>query len=456
MIRGRRGSAGITIALLLAAAVIAGCSRGTGSRPNVIMIVMDTQRADRLGFNGAPRPTPFLDTIAKESIVYERAYSPSSWTVPAIASLFMAQYPSAHRVAVVMAVLPPGVVTLAERLHAAGYRTGGFSANLEIAEQAGFDQGFEKFSTVLAKPKGDAATLNDAALQWLDDIGDRKAPVFLYMQYMEPHAPYRAHPGITPDDPPELPGESADLKLADRVNAGAFRLATGRPLPDDWKMTPPELARLKALYDGEVAYLDRQIAALLGNLDKRGLLDDSIIVVTADHGEHLGEHGMFSHGNTLYEEVIHVPLLVRLPDRKGRRVSEPVTIAGLAPAILGELGLPIPNDFVIPPLKLDGTPGPGYALAEVLKVTPTYLRYHRRALVGQTGKLLVEDDGSQVFIDLATDPGEDHPMKDAPFAAELRKAMTEMAPTHDVVQPTPGAPVDDTTRERLRALGYAD
>jgi arylsulfatase A-like enzyme len=258
--------------------VIAGCSRGKGSRPNVIVIVMDTQRADRLGFYGAPRPTPFLDTIAKESIVYERAYSPSSWTVPAIASLFMAQYPSAHRVAVVMAVLPPGVVTLAEQLQAAGYRTGGFSANLEIAEQAGFDQGFEKFSTVLRKPKGDAATVNDAAFQWLDDIGDPKAPVFLYMQYMEPHAPFRAHPGITSDDPPELPGESADSEARGarelrRVPPGDGTTAAGRLEDDAAGARPAEGAvrrrsRLPRWTDRRAARESRQ-ARSLRRLDHR-------------------------------------------------------------------------------------------------------------------------------------------------------------------------------------------
>lgn len=449
----RRAPAAVAIALFAATLVACG---GSSSRPNVIMIVMDTQRVDRLGFYGSKNPTPFLDTMAKESVVYDRAYAPSSWTVPSIASLFMAQYPSEHRVAVVMAVLPAGVATLAEELRAAGYRTGGFSANIEITEEAGFDQGFEAFRTIFRNPKDDAAKVNEAALQWLDEIGPPNAPLFMYVQYMEPHSPYRAHPKITSDEPPALPGEWADWKLAEVVNTGAFLLASGKPLPEEWKLTPHELGRLKTLYDGEVTYLDRQIAALLVNLDKRGFLDNSIIVVTADHGEHLGEHGMLSHGNTLYEEVIRIPLLVRLPDRKGRRIDEPVTLTGLAPALLRELGLPVPDGFVVPPLSFDGTPGPGYALAEVLKVNPTYLRYHRRAVVGRTGKLLVEENGSQVFIDLQTDPGENHPMQDAPFAAELRKAMADMAPTHDTVEPEPGAPIDDKTRERLRALGYTD
>lgn len=445
------------LAIALLAVAVLGCKGGGGARPNIIFLMLDTQRADRLGAYGAPRPTPFLDALAAESIVYDRAYAPSSWTVPSIASLFVAQYPSEHRVAVVMAVLPDTAVTLAERLREAGYRTGGFSANIEITAEAGFDQGFDAFRTVFKAPKDDAAKLNDAALRWLDELGDpTDAPLFLYLQYMEPHSPYRDHPGITATDPPPLPGPWADLKLAGRVNEGAFLLAKGKPLPDAWRMTPHELGRLQALYDGEVAYLDRQLAQLVAELERRGLMENAMVIVTSDHGEHLGEHGMLSHGNTLYEEVIRVPLLVRLPERTARRVDEPVTITGLAPAMLEYLGLPVPEEFVVPPLSFDGAPGAGYALAEVLKVNPTYLRYHRRAIVGRSGKLLVEEDGREVLIDLARDPGEHHPLPDAPFAAELRKAMADAVHDDPTDPLPPGAPLDDATRERLRALGYSD
>jgi arylsulfatase A-like enzyme len=165
---------------------------------------------------------------------------------------------------------------------------------------------------------------------------------------------------------------------------------------------------------------------------------------------------MFSHGNTLYEEVIHVPLLVRLPQRTSRRVEEPVTIAGLAPAILRQVGMPIPEEFAVPPLSFDASDGSGYALAELPQATPTYLRYHRRAIVGRAGKLVVQEDGSEVLFDLASDPGESRALPDAPFAAELRKAMAHAVGGHPMDALPRGAPVDDATRARLRALGYAD
>jgi arylsulfatase A-like enzyme len=309
---------------------------------------------------------------------------------------------------------------------------------------------------VFREPKDDAANLNLAALGWLNEIGNSRDPVFLYLQYMEPHSPYRYHPKITPDDPPPFPGVWSDWTLAARVNEGAFLLAEGKPLPEPWKMTPEELARLTALYDGEVLYLDRALANLFTDLDRRGLLENALVIVTADHGEHLGEHEMLSHGNTLFEEVIRVPLLVRLPRPANHRVAEPVTIAGLAPAILRELGLPIPAGFHVPALPFDGDGAFGFALAEVLKVKPDYLRMHRRALVGKSSKLLVQEDGSQVFIDLATDPAEDRPLTDPPFAAEMKRVMADMSEAPESVTPPPGAPIDAATREKLRVLGYAD
>src|SRR4029077_16144393 len=136
--------------------------------------------------------------------------------------------------------------------------------------------------------------------------GGRQQPIFLYLQYMEPHSPYRFHDGGTAADPPPPPG--GDPALAARVNGGAFALKEGEPLPDAWRFTPAERARLTALYDGEVAYLDAQLGVLFARLDRRGLLANAIVVVTADHGEQLGEHGMYSHGNTLFEDTIRVPL----------------------------------------------------------------------------------------------------------------------------------------------------
>jgi arylsulfatase A-like enzyme len=443
----------VALAAVLAAA-LPGCGPEPTARPNVIVLVLDTLRADRLGTYGAKRATPFLDRLAATSLVYERAYAPSSWTVPAIASLFLAQYPSEHRLATVNAVLPEHALTLGEALRDAGYLGGGFSANVEITADAGFGQGFDRFETVFRPPKDDATSVNRAALAWLDEVRDRAQPIFLYLQYMEPHAPYRVHERITATDP--APTAEGDGTLAARVNAGAFELRQGEPLPKTWQFTPAERARLAALYDGEVAYLDTAIEALFAELDRRGLLAGSLIAITADHGEQLGEHNMYSHGNTLFEQTIHVPLIVRLPDGAPGRMPEPVGVAGLGPAILGRLGIAAPASFHVPTLPFPGESGTGYAYSEVLREQPTYLRLHRRALVGTNGKLLVGNAGDEMFYDLASDPAEAHPAPSPAFAGALRQALAAVTDRLADGGAQQTAPLDAAARERLRVLGYAD
>jgi len=240
------------------------------------------------------------------------------------------------------------------------------------------------------------------------------------------------------------------------VNKGAFELREGDPLPETWLFTPAEQARLAALYDGEVAYLDTQIEALFAELDRRGLLAGALIAITADHGEQLGEHDMYSHGNTLFEQTIHVPLIVRLPDAAPGRMPEPVGVAGLGPAILGRLGIAAPESFQVPPLPFPGEPVTGYAYSEVLKEKPTYLRLHRRALVGKDGKLLVGNAGDELFYDLASDPAEAHPLPTPAFADALRQALAAVTDRLPVAGVRQTAPLDAAARERLRALGYAD
>jgi arylsulfatase A-like enzyme len=435
---------GMAVGLVVARAVRT--PSGTAA-PNVVLIVLDTLRADRVGTG----LTPVLDRFAADAVVYERAYSASSWTVPSVASLLLGQYPSEHQVLVVNAVLPEHALSIAEVLTAHGWVSGGFSANLEISGDAGFGQGFDAFRVVFAPPKEDAARVTSAALEWLDDVAPRRRPVFLYLQYMEPHGPYRAHTGVTA--PPAAPLGVDDALLAGRVNDGAFLVRDGAPLPDAWRFTPPELARLAQLYDGEVAYLDASLGELFAALDARGILRDAIVVVTADHGEQLGEHGLFSHGHTLFEQTIHVPLLVRLPGTAPRRVTAPVSAAGVAPAVLRHLAIPVPASFDVPPLPLDDD-GTGVAYSEAFKGQASYLLLHRRAVVGRAGKLLVTPGGEELFFDLAEDASESRPTANAPFARALRAALPP-AVADAAVTPA-GAPADGDLRARLRALGYAD
>lgn len=433
--------------------MLAQCSRP--SPPNVILIVLDTLRADRVGAYGNTRGlTPFLDSLAKESLVYERAYAPSSWTVPSVASLFVGQYPSEHQVMGADSLLADGERTLAEMLKQHGFVTGGLSANLEVSVEGGFAQGFDAFRVIFQPPKDDAARVNHAAFEWLDSIAGAR-PVFLFLQYMEPHSPYRFHPGVTV--PPDSGLEIDDAALGDLVNVGAFGLVEGYPIPSAWKFEAAELRRLIQLYDGEVAYLDRALAQLFDGLKRRGMLDHALVIITADHGEEFGEHGMFAHGNTLFEATMRIPLLIRLPGNpRPRRIEEPATLAGLAPTVLRQLDIPIPASFRVAPLPLDTVGGAGLVYGELIKDRHSYFRLHERALVSRTGKLLIGNAGEELFYDLTADPGETQPLSAPPFAGDLRLAMHRIVSQLSTRAERRSAPLDAVTRERLRALGYAN
>lgn len=460
--RKRMGTLGILATALITIGGVA-YFFGLFSRttPNVILIVLDTFRADRLAAYGSTRNlAPFLDQWAAKSTVYERAYAPSSWTGPSVASLLLAQYPSEHQFIQMSSVLPESERTLPEVLRDSGFRTGGFSGNMQISRKSGFGQGFDTFE-LLQGPSfaaGDAQQLNRAALRWVTQRDNAHQPFFLYLQYMDTHSPYREHPGLTAPRAPEL--QSSDGDLNKQVTNGSIAAAFGNR--DPWHFAPTDTQRLIDLYDGEVRYLDHCLGEFLANLEKQGLLRRTIVVITADHGEQFGEHGMFSHGVSLYESAIHIPLIVRLPSQKSaRQFTAPVELGGLAPALLKQLGTKQPVEFHIRATPFGESASHSSAsspvFSELLQSDPHDFRLHRYALIDGTHKLLVTETGDYLYDDLASDPQESHELAAAPFAGLLREGLARITSTltasshsrHD-------APIDRETRERLHSLGYAN
>jgi len=284
------------------------------SRPNIILVTLDTTRADRMGFLGSTRGlTPNLDALAKESIVYTRAYAQAPITTVSHATILTGTFPPAHRVNDFGNPLPASVPYVPDLLRQLGYRTGAFVGSLILDPQGGtapgFDRGFEIYDAGyrLRRPgedryrtverRGDEVVTH--ALAWV--TAQPRQPFFLWVHLFDPHDPY---------DPP------GDLKR---------RFAS-------------------APYDGEIAWIDQIVGRLLTELKAKGLSEQSIFVVAADHGEALGDHGEQTHGLFLYDETLHVPLIVRLPGRQqsGKRVDTRVRLADVAPTILEAAGAAVP------------------------------------------------------------------------------------------------------------------
>jgi arylsulfatase A-like enzyme len=330
-------------------------AKGVARHPNVVLVTLDTVSAAHLSLYGYPRPTtPYLQELAKDSTVFERAVAPTSWTLPSHASMFTGRYP--HELSASWdAPLDDRWPTLAEVLGDSGYRTAGFVANtIYCSYEHGLDRGFQRFDDFTVTPgqfvvssafgrklstrgrirraigfydvpgRKTAAQVNGEFLSWVGR--NASTPFFAWLNYYDAHEPY------LPPDPFRSRferGHARQLRCLEHRLGSAERNTACTTSVDE------VLAEVDA-YDAAIALLDAQLRDLVTQLRTRGLLENTLLIVTADHGEEFGEHGLFSHGNSLYMPVIGVPLLIRYPHSVpvGRRISEVVSIRHMAATIL--------------------------------------------------------------------------------------------------------------------------
>lgn len=290
-------------------------SARAGSGPNILLVVVDTLRADRTGLHGARRDTtPNLDALARSGTVFLRASSQASWTLPATASLLTGLHPPAHGVTGDRP-LHGSFVTVAERARERGLATVAISANPLVGPEAGLAQGFGDF---LHLPWARGEALVDLAVTLLQERADRRW--LAYLHFIDPHDPYDAREPFAsrfrrPDQPRGAFADPAAFReLVDSRNFGDRSLAC----------SPADLDDLLASYDGEIASWDHELGRLTRALDARGLLRDTVVVVTSDHGEEFLEHGRLKHGPQLFGESLHVPLVVRGPGIARSAVDRPV------------------------------------------------------------------------------------------------------------------------------------
>ena len=316
------------------------CTRPAPPRGSILLVTVDTLRADHLGCYGrAGARTPAVDRLAREGTRFETALTPIPRTTPAVASLLTGLWPASHQVRGLWSKLPENVPTLAQWMRRRGARTAAFASNIFLRPGSGFEKDFEVYSNPKNRWDGDSAReVTDEALDWIVGLGARER-FCLWVHYLDPHWTYDPSP---PFDTLYDSSWSGPWPYA-RLTAGARE--QGRVIFQN-PMTPREVEHTVALYDGEIASIDAELGRLLDGLQRAGRLDSTLIVLTSDHGESLGEHGYaFAHGEYLYEGTLRVPLIFRYPGRvpAGRTITRMARLVDVVPTALALLGEPLPS-----------------------------------------------------------------------------------------------------------------
>ncbi len=463
---------------------------GLKARPHVIILLADSLRADHLGCYGYQLETsPTIDGLARSGVLFERAIAPAPWTKPSVASLFTSRLPSSHGVTRFLTTatlkdvpelhgfdrLPDSMLTLAEVFEEQGYLTLAVSANWWVDPVFGLDQGFTEFFGLsynrdagsdgrqLTYTNLPASHLNKLVFDWLDANDYRaskwfeklcvhRKPLLVYIHYMDVHGPYSS-PGKYDAmfdshflSLPIEPLNELDLERLDYLDLGF----TNRNL-------------YRSRYDGQIAYFDMELKNLFDSLGSRGILDRALLVLTADHGESLGEHGAWGHGDTLFQTEVHVPLIVSGLEgiELGTRVRETISLIDLAPTLCQVLGIAQPDDFEGVSLldNLRGKqPGPSRAWTESSKNKTLLL-----GRVEQNRKWIfkTEDLNLTDIYNLDTDPLESvnlyrqipqdtaKQMQDKTMK-QLKLLRTRSAQTGEVKP----AEITDQIKKDLESLGY--
>ncbi len=420
---------------------------------NVLLILVDALRPDHLGCYGYAVPTsPSIDRLASEAVVFDAASSTASQTVPSVLSLWSGLYPSRHgnmyypttdsfrvRAPRTPPWVPDDVALLAEYFRGRGFRTGAVVTNPWLRAEFGFARGFDDYAYLTGEgsaPYSRASIVNERAISMLQRW--RSDRFFLYVHYMDVHAPYQPPEPYRERFVGNLPGRNFD----------------GRGVAP--YVTDIDAAYMRALYDADIRAVDDAVRDLLTELSSLGLDSSTIVVFTADHGEEFLDHERLGHGWTLYEEMTRVPLLIRIPDSGsgGQRIAVSVSLLDLWPTLAELTGGAPPlggqGVSLVPLINGDRETAPERVLfAELGSGTSA-----RRG----THKLIRwSDPGWQRAYDLSADPGEQHPIeREATWRNDLEQALDHFAAASAQItpRPTPAATLDAETAERLRALGY--
>lgn len=499
----------LAAALVAVVAVVAIVWGREDRRPNVLVVVWDTVRADHLSLYGYRRPTtPRLDELAADAVVFERASSPGIWTLPSHASMFTGLAPESHGADERWLWLDGQHLTMAEHFADHGYATFTMAANTLLCDETNLVQGFEtKLNTYKGKAgklakaatrdkirpddrsnelapgwvppahgaknaewgravfKESAPVTGAALMQWLDRRKSQRKPFFAFLNLMEAHTPRlpstASRERVLADDP-ELVRLGLEVDAA-HINLHFYNFGKRA-------YTERELEAIAGVYDATLADLDAAFGAIVEGLERRGLLDDTVIVLTSDHGENLGDHHLFNHRFALWDSLVHVPLVVWAPGVPGRRETRPVSTIDLFATLSRLAGLPVPDGIASGDLLGAESSAAVTTLARPLeREVQTVKNVHPdveiepwmrsgHALVQDGRKLIRLSDGTRAVFDLAADPAELAPIGDvAELEAALdawRAAQPPYDPSARTESPEHVRANQAELREQLEAIGY--
>lgn len=464
-------------------------------RPNVLLISIDTLRADHLSCYGYDKvTTPHLDRLGEEGILFENAYSTAAWTPPAHASMLTGLYPSSHGV-VDNHRLRKDIPTLAEVFSKSGYRTAGFVNNSQVGELVGLEKGHETYMEVWRGSKGrsivrrsmnylvrnamEAVGLNDhgahrtnqLARDWIRE--NKGHAFYMFIHYIEPHNPINA--------PYPFKNKYWQNRNRHGIDKNKLYLVAQNPLvcfTNNIRLNREELTALRALYDGEISYIDYKIGELIAFLKKERIYDNTFIIITADHGEHFGEHDLYSHVASLYEPIIHIPLMMKFPEGFNRqaRISGLVQLVDIFPTVIETIGLnqeflrgiqgkslfrtandPTYHDYII--AEWEGRI-PEFVSERIrnLDEDPIVKKFRETMVMIREGhyKYILKSNGGEELYDLEKDKREENNIleREKEIGKGLRHKVTQWQSSKSELKYEKQSSIDEMTKRNLESLGY--
>ncbi|MCI0416180.1 sulfatase-like hydrolase/transferase [bacterium] len=435
---------------------------------HVMLITIDTLRADTLAaYGGTGISTTEMDQLASGSTVFSSTYAVSPWTLPSAASLLTGHSPLTHQALERESRLPENLPTLAEYMQNAGYKTEAIGDNVYLARN-NFSKGFDEFNiypkstdrtlgTFLLnflfprtfRPEAQTSDLTDMAIDWLK--GHHSDPFFLWLHYFDPHIPYSPPASYLPTD--------VDSNIANRFDR-LTHIRAGHLFPSS-----EEKKWIQSLYLAEVRYVDDQIGKIVNEMKELGIYDETLLILTSDHGEEFWEHGGFEHGHSHFEELLRVPLIVKLPGSKLRGVRIDTVVSGesVTPTILDLCGIPYHDEYLSRRSlfqQLSGEHPASQWNSDPIIVAGT-LYYEPRISVIFNGlkytRLLVS--GNEQTFNLREDPHERQTTHDRSVLETARQLLSEKSETADRIRQRLGlkketTPLNEETEKQLKALGY--